>query len=444
MSSDNQLQNASNGPTSMQDRILQIVGLLATLYIFLVSLELMGASFKLFGKDFANNLVATAKNPFVGLFIGMLATAIIQSSSTTTSMVVVMVATGKFGPAGDPESIALAVPIIMGANIGTSVTSTIVALGHIANKREYRKAVAAATVHDFFNIITMAILFPLELIFGVLSAPASALAEVMHVGGGDGGVLGAMKFVKHSVKPISNGIIDVTGSIFGEAAAALPYITLLIALGMLFLALRGLTAQLKKLLIGRIQKRVDSILFGHPLKAIGWGAAITTLVQSSSVTSSLTVPLVATNKVSLRKAFPFLMGANIGTTTTALIAALLATGENTTAGLAIAFCHLMFNLVGVLVIFPIPQIRIIPIQLARRLGNATMRNRLVGVGYIAVTFFLIPFILILTTTGFSKGDDKPVDKGVSKEQKVIPPPPADQLKSADTVSYDSLLKDDGQ
>lgn len=393
------------------ERILQVLALVAIIYIFLVSLELMGASFKLFGKDFAKNLVATASNPFIGLFIGMLATAIIQSSSTTTSTVVVLVASGAFGPASDPESISLAVPIIMGANIGTSVTSTIVSLGHISNRREYRKAIAAATVHDFFNIMTVGILFPLEMIFGILSKPASALAEMLYVGGGDGGVLGAMKFVKESVKPVSEGIISGAQGVLGETATILPYITLLIALGILFLSLRGLTSSLKGLLIGRIQERVDSILFGSPLKAIGWGAAITTLVQSSSVTSSLTVPLVATNKVSLRKAFPFLMGANIGTTTTALIAALLATGSNPTAGLAIALCHFFFNAIGVLFIFPIPQIRAIPIMLARRLGQATMKNRLVGVGYIAITFFLVPFLLILITNSTGKSPEAPVSSG---------------------------------
>ncbi|HHG86729.1 MAG TPA: Na/Pi cotransporter family protein [Bacteroidetes bacterium] len=392
-----ELSSNNTNKGTIAERIFQVVFLAAVIYFFLVSLEMMGASFKLFGKDFAKNLVQTASNPMVGLFIGMLATAIVQSSSTTTSTVVVLVASGAFGPASDPATISLAVPIIMGANIGTSVTSTIVALGHITNRKEYRKAIAAATVHDFFNIITVSILFPLEYFFGILSRPASALAEVLYVGGGDGGVISAFKVVKHAVKPASEMLLDGTAALLGAGSAVIPFAALGLALLLLFFSLRGLTSSLKKLLIGRLQEKVDRVLFGNPVKAILWGAGLTAFVQSSSVTSSLTVPLVATNKVSLRKAFPFLMGANIGTTTTALIAALLTVGENPVAGLAIALCHVFFNLAGVLLIFPIPQIRSIPIKLARKLGNATMRNRLYGIGYIAVTFFLVPFLLILIT-----------------------------------------------
>jgi sodium-dependent phosphate cotransporter len=414
---------AEDAKSTLQQRIIQVMMLLAVVYLFLVSLELMGASFKLFGKDFAKNLVTTASNPVIGLFIGMLATAIVQSSSTTTSTVVVLVASGAFGPAGDPATIGLAIPIIMGANIGTSVTSTIVALGHIGNRSEYRKAIAAATLHDFFNLITVVILFPLEMMFGILSKPAAYLAESLYVGGGDGGVLGALKVVKHATQPLAELAIDGAGALIGAGAAAVPVMTLLAALVLLFFSLRGLTAGLKKLLIGRLQEKVDTVLFGHPLKAIAWGAAITTFVQSSSVTSSLTVPLVATDKVSLRKAFPFLMGANIGTTTTALIAALLATGENPIAGLAIALCHVLFNLIGVVLIYPIPQIRKIPLYLAERVGEATTKNRLVGIGYIVGTFFLLPFVLIMATSGPAH-----LPKDVSQIRQEIPPANVEVVK----------------
>ncbi|MEM7039702.1 MAG: Na/Pi cotransporter family protein, partial [Bacteroidota bacterium] len=124
--------------------------------------------------------------------------------------------------------------------------------------------------------------------------------------------------------------------------------------------------------------------------------------------------LVATDKLTLRKAFPFLLGANIGTTATALLAALMATGAHPVAGLAIALCHVFFNLIGVLMLFPIRRIREIPIQLARRLGDATMHNRLVGIGYIAVTFFIFPFTLIIATN--SRAIDQPPVTPTPQEQ----------------------------
>ena len=141
------------------------------MFVFLVSLQMMGGAFKLFGKDFAHVLINSTSNPFVGLFIGLLATAIIQSSSTTTSMIVVMVAAGDL-------TLLNAVPMLMGANIGTSVTSTIVSMGHIGKRKEFRKAISAATIHDFFNIMVAMILLPLEVAFGFVSNLATSIAGI--------------------------------------------------------------------------------------------------------------------------------------------------------------------------------------------------------------------------------------------------------------------------
>ena len=99
------------------------------------------------------------------------------------------------------------------------------------------------------------------------------------------------------------------------------------------------------------------------------------------------------------------MGANIGTTVTALIAAI----SQTEAALAVAICHLLFNLFGVFILFPIRSIRNIPIWLSETLGLYAGKRRLVGVAYIVITFFLIPFALIYSTTDFSKGKAKDVE-----------------------------------
>ncbi|MHC5143667.1 MAG: Na/Pi symporter, partial [Planctomycetota bacterium] len=137
--------------------ILKVAAAATLLYLFLLSIGLMGSAFKGFGKGFAENLVATTSNPFIGLVIGILATSVVQSSSTTTSLVVGIVGSGGL-------TVGCAIPIIMGANIGTTVTNTLVSLGHVGRRGEFRKAIAAATVHDFFNLICVSIMFPLELI----------------------------------------------------------------------------------------------------------------------------------------------------------------------------------------------------------------------------------------------------------------------------------------
>ncbi len=148
-------------------KALAIVGLV---YMFLLSVTLIGDTFKLLGADFARKIMNGVCNPFVGVFVGMLTTAIVQSSSLTTSLVVGMVA-------GNVLTIPLAIPIVMGANIGTTITNVLVSFGHIGKKEEFERAFAAATVHDFFNILTVIVLFPLQYFFNILGVSATFVAS---------------------------------------------------------------------------------------------------------------------------------------------------------------------------------------------------------------------------------------------------------------------------
>ncbi len=329
-------------------------------------------SFKEFGGAFARHIISATSNPFVSLFIGLLATAIIQSSSTTTSMVVALVASGTLSFEG-------AIPMVMGANIGTSLTSTIVSLGHITKKNQFKRAIAAATAHDFFNIFVTVILFPLEMSFGILSKGALFLTSNIYTEEGSRISLGIIFTL---LQTMSNFIISITEG-FGIILVFLSFV-------LLFISLRIFSFLIRSFFIGERQDQFEKYFFGNSFKSLLWGTGITAVVQSSSLTTSITVPLVATKKVSLEKAFPFLMGANIGTTVTALLAAI----SKSEAALDIALVHLIFNILGVLIFFPFSALRNVPIYIAKRLGNATVKYRMVGFGYIIVTFFLIPFLLI--------------------------------------------------
>lgn len=371
------IESRNQNIINITKRVLMLV---LILIVFLVSLNMMSGGFKLLGKDIAEQIISVTSNPFVGLFVGLLATALVQSSSTTTSMIVAIVASGAL-------TLENAVPMIMGANIGTSVTSTIVALGHIPKKTEFQKAISSATVHDFFNLIVVAILFPIEYFTGALSSAGAWLAHVFYTDGVSSTKMFSLLGV--TVKPAAKAIIGFLGS---SGAIVIP-----VSIILLFISLRGLSVMLKKILIGKSQANLEKYVFGSSFKSLLWGSGLTAAVQSSSVTTSLIVPLVATDKISLRKAFPFLMGANIGTTVTALIAAI----SQTEAALAVALCHLLFNLFGVLILFPISAIRNIPIWMSETLGQYAGKRRMIGVAYIVITFFLIPFILIYSTSNFS-------------------------------------------
>ena len=139
----------------------------------------------------SSTFISATSAPMVALFIGIFATVLFQSSSTTTSLIVGMVSTGIIG-------LTNAIPMIMGANIGTTVTNTIVSIGHIRRGNEFKRAFAASTVHDFFNMMAVVILFPIEMLFHPLEKSAlertygvpiyqDQLCELaMHVGGMSG------------------------------------------------------------------------------------------------------------------------------------------------------------------------------------------------------------------------------------------------------------------
>ena len=136
---------------------LKIIGVILSLYLFLVGINGLSESINNMGEDFATNIISTTSNPFIALFIGILSTTIFQSSSTTTSLIVGMVSAGALTLTG-------AIPMIMGANIGTTVTNVIVSIGHINRGNEFKRAFAAATVHDFFNVFAVIILLLIILV----------------------------------------------------------------------------------------------------------------------------------------------------------------------------------------------------------------------------------------------------------------------------------------
>ncbi len=340
----------------------------------------MGLAFKGFGKDFAENLIATTANPFVGLFIGILATSLVQSSSTTTSIVVGMVGSGVI-------NITNAIPIVMGANIGTTVTNTLVSLGHIGRREEFRRAITGATVHDFFNIMCVCILFPLELTFGILSKTAHWMSNLFVNFGG-------IKFtspIKLATKPTIHHIKTVVMKL--DIAPNIVYISLLIiSLILLFVSLYFIVNVMRSLVAKRAEIVLNNVIGKYNILAIFVSIFFTSVVQSSSITIALMIPLIAAGILTVETMFPLIMGANIGTTTTAILAS-FATGN--VAAVTVAFVHFLFNVIGVCFIYPIKTLRKIPTSLAKALGNLAFRKRRYVLLYVLTLFFIIPGILII-------------------------------------------------
>lgn len=350
--------------------VVRLIQLLLFLYVFLVSIALMGASMKMFGKGFAETLIATTSNPFVGLFIGILATSLIQSSSSTTSIVVGMVGSGVL-------TVPNAIPIIMGANIGTSVTNTLVSLAHVNRNEEFRRSFAASTVHDFFNFMAVIIIFPLQYFFNILGIFSNSMGSAFQNVGG-------LKFfnpIKASTKPVVNYIIALVGDH--------PWITLIIAMVLLFISLKMIVDALRILVVRKAERWFDKVLFKTALRAFTVGLLLTILAQSSSITTSLIVPMAGAGVLTLVQIFPYTLGANIGTTFTAILAS-LATGN--ISAVIVAFAHLLFNILGIVLVYPIKRI---PIFLATKIADVAVGNKLIPFAYIVITFFIIPLTVVV-------------------------------------------------
>ncbi len=359
--------------------ILKIFGVLAALYMFLVGINGMSSAIKHMGAGVAESIFTATSNPFVALFIGVFATVLFQSSSTTTSLIVGMVSSGALGISG-------AIPMIMGANIGTTVTNTIVSVGHINKGSEFKRAFAASTVHDFFNILAVLIIFPLEITFHFIENLARASAEVLFGTMLNVDVLQAKSPIKIAVKSGAKFIESFTfdNDIF----------YLVISVLITFICLVSIVKLLRSLVLEKIEAFFDQYIFKTALRAIGFGIVLTIMVQSSSITTSLVVPLAGAGVLTLKKIFPFTLGANIGTTVTALLAAL----TGTVAALVAAISHLLFNIFGIAIIYGIPQLRAIPLFLAEKISELAVKNKFIPIVYLLIVFGAIPLSIILLTS----------------------------------------------
>lgn len=363
----------------------RVVAVVAVLFLFLVSIHLLSEVFESLGNTYSKSLFDAQFNPFTMLFVGILATVMVQSSSVTTSIVVGMVSGGVL-------SVGAAIPFVMGANIGTTVTNTLVSLGHVRSREEFRRAFSGSILHDFFNLICVAVFFPIEMIFGVFEKSAGYMAGFFY------GLTGVTYHspIKGAVKSFSKLFLKGVEDLVPLSGTALDYLVLVLSFLMIMGCLFGLVQLLRQIMIGRVVQMMNSTLSKSSFIAIGIGVLVTVLVQSSSVTTSLLVPLLGGGLLTLEAAFPITLGANIGTTATALLAAL--TGNQ--AGLEIALVHLLFNVAGVLMIYPVPGIRRIPIQWARWLGDRVFEKRRLAVVYILGVFIVLPLCVISFTKLF--------------------------------------------
>ncbi|EDV27822.1 Sodium-dependent phosphate transport protein 2B [Trichoplax sp. H2] len=451
--------------------LLRFVVILGSLYLFICSLSLLSDAFRLLGGKAAGEALdeeGIVANPIAGLMLGVLVTVLVQSSSTSTSIIVTMVG-------ADILTVQHAVPIIMGANIGTSVTNTIVSFAQSPNRDEFRRAFGGATVHDMFNWLSVIVLLPIEIIThylywlshaltGNIKGDSSANQDLLKaltspftnliiqldkkvitnialgkeeylnkslIKASCGSTINIvptnMSVIQNVTDPSTGAItLDTTYEIvnisnidkkpchflFANTGMSDPvvgiillFMSIVVLCGCLIMLVKCLQALLKGHVAKIIKRTINSdfpgrwsVLTGYVFMLVG--AGVTIIVQSSSVFTSTLTPLVGIGVIELERMYPLTLGSNIGTTTTGILAA-LASKVGLHNAMQIAICHLFFNISGILVWYPIPFMRKIPVKMARFMGNTTAKYRWFAVAYLIFAFFIIPgTILGLSLAGW--------------------------------------------
>ena len=353
--------------------LLKVLGVVLALYLFLVGIKGLSSGIKMLGGEFANQIMTTTSNPFISLLVGILATTLFQSSSTTTSIIVGMVSSGAVTLSG-------AIPMIMGANIGTTVTNTIVSMGHIRRGNEFKRAFSAATHHDIFNVLSVIILLPLEIAFGLIEKTATGFGTLLF------GTVSTDEVFQSPIKAAIKWGSKHVQSLSFDSVTLYIILSVLLTFAMLFFIVK----LLRSLVLENIQQYFDKFIFKSAARAMFAGIILTIMVQSSSITTSTIVPLAGAGVVRLHQLYPFTIGANVGTTVTALLASLTL---NVTAMVA-GFAHLFFNIFGIVLIFLNPLLKNIPLDLADWLSEKAVENRFIPLFYLLLFFFILPFTFI--------------------------------------------------
>ena len=374
-------------------RMLQTVNWLAVVaavYVLITAVGVIGSGFSIATGGQAEALFEFATNPLVGLMIGVVATALTQSSSTTTSVTVGLVAGGL--------PLTVAIPIIMGANIGTTLTNTLVSLGMVKDKDAFRRGFAAATVHDFFNLIAVAIFLTLEMAFGLLERLSTSLASVSS--GTDGGfvasIFGGIGTVVEAItEPLADGIEAGLGWVPGMWQGIAMIV---VAVALILMVINFIGRLLKVLMVGRAKQVLHAAIGRNSLTGIASGTAVTVMVQSSSTSTALAVPLAGSGAFTLKQIYPYTLGTNIGTTVTALISAFAFTGPEATIALTAAYAHLLFNVMAVALIYGVPFLRGLPPRGATWLAGLAAEKKIYAAVWVLGVFVVVPLALILVTS----------------------------------------------
>ena len=365
-------------------KVLGWCGIAGLIYLLICAVSIISRGFAGLGGDAAHSMFAFAANPWVGLSVGVLGTVLIQSSTTTTAIAVTAVGAGALPIRG-------AIPIILGANVGTTVTTTLVALTFIGSRTEFSRALAASTIHDFYNLLALLIFFPLELIWHPLERISGALTNALY---GTGWLPDPdrFNFVRVATRPVVDGVTRATSHLSSTLG---PLFTIVIGAVLILVSLLYLGKLLKLLMVGRARDILIKAVGRNAYLAMASGMGVTVLTQSSTITNSALVPFAGAGILTPAQVYPVTVGANLGTTFTTVFAAFAVVGQDAKIGLQAAFVHLLYNVFAIIVIYVIPVLRPVPLFCAETLARIATERKWVVAVYLITVFMVLPALVII-------------------------------------------------
>lgn len=364
--------------------VLGWCGVVGLIYLLICAVSIISRGFAGLGNEAAHTLFAFAEHPWVGLSVGILGTVLIQSSTTTTAIAVTAVGSGALSLEG-------AIPIILGANVGTTVTTSLVALTFIGNRDEFRRALGASTVHDFYNWLALLIFFPVELIWHPLQRVSEALTDALY---GTDWLPNPAHFnvVRGATRPVEQAVVHASAHLSETLG---PLFTIVIGALLILVAVRYLGKLLKLLMVGRARAVLVKAVGRNQYLAMASGMGVTVVTQSSTITTSVLVPFAGTGILTPAQVYPVVVGSNLGTTFTVVFAAFASVGQDARIGLQAAFVHLVYNLFSIVAIYVIPLLRPLPLFCAEHLAAAASRRRWVLAVYVGTVFVALPALVIV-------------------------------------------------
>lgn len=353
----------------MAEKYRNALGSIMSIYFFVSSIVLIKDSAKIMGAALAEKMLLLIRDTTSATFAGWISTALLQSSGAFDSIVVSLTSTGVI-------PLSLAVAAIIGAEVGTTITPLIVSIFERMKGDQGSEAGFNVTMsHVLYNIVTLAIFYPLELFFGVFTNIA---------------MQGTGIFVKLQWLNAIPDVLDVLTPWIGLLLEHVPpWLGLVLGIVLLVMALSAVEKHMTAIFSMPRSWNFIRSTFMKPGRAFLAGFLFTVLVPSTSVMVSLLVPLATSGVIRAEYyILPYILGANIGTVFDVMIAA-LATGDPVSLGVWLV--HLVINLVGALIFLPILRPFASLTRRAARFISSSLRVALI----MAALFYILPAAIIL-------------------------------------------------